>query len=118
MKIVTTYIAYDGKKFDNPSDCKAYEDIARERIDEANDAYIFFDKDMNRFWPPTDNEDIEAWLKWFDAVTDICNYMSARALPSRELHKFIYRNIGACLPEHQIGWFKYDYSTNEWVSTN
>ena len=118
MKVITTYVAYDDKEFDNPSDCKAYEDIAREWIDEANDTYRFFDKDMNRFWPPIDNEDIETWLKWFDAIVDTCDYVSINAIPSCELHKFIYRNIGACLPEHEIGWFKYDYNTNEWVSAD
>ena len=117
MKVITTYVAYDDKEFDNPSDCKAYEEQAQKMVNEANKAFIFFDKDMNRLWPPY-GISIEEWLKWFDTVTDICDYVKVCAIPSRELHKFIYRNIGACLPEHKTGWFKYDYNTNEWVSVD
>lgn len=117
MKVITTYVAYDDKEFDNPSDCKAYEEQAQEMVYEANNAFLFFDKDMNRLWP-FNGVSIEEWLKWFDAVIDTCDYVRVRAIPSRELHKFIYRNIGACLPEHKIGWFKYDYNTNEWVSAD
>ena len=117
MKIITTYIAYDDKEFDNLSDCEVYENEAKKMVCEANNAYAFFDKDMNRLWPST-IMDIEEYLRWFDSVTDTCDYVRVRAIPSRELHKFIYRNVGACLPEHKVGWFKYDYNKNEWVSAN
>ena len=116
MKIITTYVAYDDKEFDTREACKSYECLAWQIIDKANDAYAFYDAHYDRIWPVY--KTIEDWINWFDTVTDTCDYVRVRAIPSRELHKFIYRIIGDCLPEHKIGWFKYDYNTNEWVSAD
>ena len=116
MKIITTYVAYDGKEFDTREACESYECLAWQIIDKANDTYAFYDAHYDRIWPVY--KTIEDWINWFNAVTDTCDYVRVRAIPSRELHKFIYRNIGDCLPEHKIGWFKYDYNTNEWVSAD
>ena len=43
MKIVTTYVADDGEVFYSEADCYAYE----HRFDDANEAVIFFDDELN-----------------------------------------------------------------------
>ena len=113
MKVITTYIAYDDKEFDTREACETYECLAWQIINKANDAYAFYDAHFNRIWPVYNT--IEDWINWFDAVTDHCEYMQIRVIPTSEVYKFIYQNIGFIGPKNMKGWFEYNYNINEWV---
>lgn len=114
MKIVTLYVAYDDTEFDDEEDCRRYESDAYDLMHEAMDTYSFFDKNMNLLM--VNSGDIEEFLYSFDMLTDSCEYVKVKQIPSYELHKFIYRNIGCILPENNTGLYRYDWHLNEWVS--
>ena len=113
MKILTLYVAYDDTEFDSEAECRLYEQEASDLIDEALNVYTFYDRDKNIIIPKCDS--IEEYLEWFDMTTDDCEYIKVAADISRELHKFLYRNIGACVPEEK-GFYKYNWDKDEWVS--
>lgn len=116
MRIITKYVAYDDTEFDTVKECYDYEKSAREFVKEANDVYLFLNKNMDILYPPRD-EMVEHWLVWFEAIVDACEYIQVRETPSRELHQFLYHNIGCIAPE-VIGTYKYNWHINEWVRTN
>ena len=115
MKTLTLYIAYDDTEFTDEAECRAYEVKALNLINEAIDAYTFYDRDKNIIIPKFDN--IEEYLEWFDRTTDDCEYVRVEQDVSRELHKFLWRNIGACVPEGK-GFYKYDWDKCKWVSAD
>ena len=115
MKTLTLYIAYDNTEFTDEAECRAYEQEAFDLINEALDAYTFYDHNKNIIFPKFN--DIEEYLEWFDMTTDDCEYIKVEKDISRELHKFLWRNVGACVPEEK-GFYKYDWNKNEWVSAS
>jgi len=117
MKTLTFYIAYDDTEFTDETKCRAYEAEAEKYVCEAIDTYSFYDKDMNMLPPLVNNKDIEQFLTAFEALMNICEYVRVNDDVSRELHQFLWHNIGACILDEK-GFYKYDWDRNEWVSVD
>lgn len=115
MKIMTLYIAYDDTEFTDENECRIHELKAYEYINELMNTYTFYDKAKNIIFPAYDS--IEEFFQWFDSTIDKCEYIAVHKDLSREAHNFLWRNIGACVPEEK-GFYKYDWNKNEWVSAD
>ncbi len=113
MTIKTTYIAFDDKEFESEQACRNYEAEAMERVEEIREAYSLLDKDMNQYNLRQDS--IEHFLSDLEDISDICEYIHVKELPSRAVHKFIYQQIGCILPEKEIGFYRYNWNNDEWV---
>ena len=115
MKTMTLYIAYDDTAFTNEAECHAYEEKAFNLINEAVDTYSFYDRDKNIIFINYNN--IEEYWGLFDMAIDDCEYVKVARDVSRELHEFLFLNVGTCVPEKE-GFYKYDWHKCEWVSAN
>lgn len=113
MTTKTTYFAFDGKEFVTAQDCLNYEAEAIKRIEEIRKTYSLLDKDMNQYNLRQDS--IEHFLCDLEDISDTCEYIHVKKLPSRAVHKFIYQQIGCILPEKEIGFYRYNWNKDEWV---
>ena len=117
MKIVTTYVAYDDTEFDTEEECRKYEVERMKLFSEFNDVYALYDEKMQRIWCPL-NYEIENWYDWIDNALNDCEYVEVRAIPSEALIHIMTHEFGYEWPEDKLGWYKYDYIDDKWVSAN
>ena len=116
MTTKTVYISFDDEEFESEQACRNYENKAMKCVEEMLEVYSLFDKNMNKYEFNTD--DIGKFLVAFEKASDTCEYVKVKQIPSRTLHEFIWKQIGIIIPQEEIGFYRYDWQSNEWVSIN
>ena len=117
MKVEVVYVAYDGEKFDSPTDCKEYESHAVSLMDELKNHMLLLDIMKRPMFCPT-GLDIEGTLTWFHQAYGLCSYININTELSNDLIDFIDDDLGLIFPPNKVGLYKYDYDKDEWVSAD
>ena len=117
MRIVTVYYAYDGTEFYSEEECREYERPAIYHINQWNRCCSFFDRTMNLIYFPA-GMDIDEALDWFYEMLEECEYIKINEKIPSDSFDFLTIIIDYYLPENEVGLYKYDYTTDEWVSAN
>ena len=117
MKVEVVYVAYDGKRFDSPAECKMYENHAMSLMNEFNDHVLLLDMTNRPILCPI-CVDIEGMLTWFHYAYGNCSYVYINTKLSDDLIDFINYHCGFSFPENKVGLYKYDYDEDEWVSAD
>ena len=121
MREITLYVAYDDKEFDNYEACLAYENKAYGLMVGIAKKYSFYDKNMNETLPPSNSSNVEDWLTWLDNAYSYCTYIRKTGSLTDDEVK-ITKNIGACIYDEdfncEVGLFRYDTHTMEWVKVD
>ena len=115
MRTVTVYYAYDGTEFYDSEECKEYERPAMYHINQWNRCCSFFDNDMNLIYLPA-GLDVEEALDWFNKMLEECQYIKINEKIPADSLDFLIETIGYYLPENEVGLYRYNYATEEWVS--
>lgn len=117
MREVTIYYAYDDTEFTDRDECIAYENRALNFLKAIDKCYSFFDKDMNRFFAP-DNDNLEDWWNWVSISADRCEYIHRWMVLPDEVNNFVHYEFGYCIEnndfEEGLGLFRYDMVWGEW----
>lgn len=121
MRKMVTYIAYDGEEFDDREACLAYEANILDLLKEIDNAYSFFDKDMNVFIMPT-NSDIDSLFNWFSTVCDICVFIHREKNLSDAANDLVDTCFGYCVKNEDfnwnVGWFQWSKEDVEWIKVD
>jgi len=117
MKIITTYVAYDGTEFDFAAECEEYESRAISLMNEFKNHVLLLDMMKRPMFCPT-GLDIEGTMAWFNLAYQQCLYVNINAELSSDFITFINDDLGLIFPPNKIGLYKYDYDSDEWVSAD
>jgi len=117
MKIKVIYVAYDGKRFDSPTECKAHENRAISFMNEFNDHVLLLDIMKRPIFCPT-GFNIEGFMTWFHQAYGECSYININAELSHDFINFLDFDLGLIFPKNKVGLYKYDYDEDEWVSAD
>ena len=122
MREVTMYYAFDDKEFDNYYACLAYENNAYMLMRGIEKKYSFYDRNMKEIIAPFDSPRVEDWLTWLDDAYSYCAYIRKMGSLTDDEAEIIRENIGACIFDEdfscEVGLFKYDFRTMEWVKVD
>ena len=123
MREVHVFYAYDDKEFFSREECLAYEEKAIKLMEEINEKYSFFDKNMNLLVAPLGSIDIEEWIDWLNASANECEiiHRTGDLSPdadklSREVCCYCINNSDFPYGEENVGWFKYE--NYDWVKVD
>ena len=121
MTEVTLFYAYDDTEFDTREACEAYEKEVYDKLVSISQKYTFFDADMNVLFPPVD-VNIDMFIQWLEDSANQCNYIHRAENLTDEEDKFIRRECGYCICNHDfnntIGWFTWDGMACDWVQVD
>lgn len=119
MREIKHYVAWDCSKFESESECLAYEERAKKSAQEFNEAYSFYDKDMNMIFSPGESADVEEWVDWLGYAGDECIYIKRKANLTQEAENLYNREWGIGVLnkdfDNELGLFRYDFKKNKWV---
>lgn len=120
MKIVLTYVAYDGIEFDNERECREYEQYAFDMSNQILEYVHFYDAMMKEYPKPCAMF-VEENLELLEEIYTNCYYIKIpKEIPSSAWIWFdnyfggIVNSI--TLPE-ETGFFKYNFTTG-WVKVD
>lgn len=117
MRTVTIYYAYDDTEFYSPERCEEYERPVIYHINQWNRCCTFFDNNMNIFYFPA-GLDVEEALDWFDKTLEKCSYIKINEKIPSDSFDFLTMILDYYLPKNEIGLYRHNYTTDEWVSVN
>lgn len=119
MRKIKYYVAWDGYKFENESECLAYEERAKKAAQEFNEAYSFYNKDMNKILAPSEAADVDEWIDWLGYAIDRCVYIRRYANLTQEAENFYFHLWGACVSnddfDNELGLFSYSSGRDAWI---
>ena len=106
MTKVTTYIAFDGTKFDNEEECRQYEASHLEGI---NKIHAFNSNGK----PIIFNEKEETIAGFWNRLSNTVFYLHTDECPSDELREYFHYMTGIELSDCE-GWSRYDIEMDKW----
>lgn len=119
MREIKYYVAWDDSEFESVDECMAYEERAISCAQEFNEAYSFYDKDMNKILAPSESVDVEEWMDWLACAIDDAAYIRRYANLTEEAEKFYCHMWGTCVLnddfDNELGLFNYDFGNDTWV---
>ena len=113
MKTRTIYVAFDDEEFDTEEDCREYEATKNDCLKEIINAYSFFDKNMEPF--TIQQKEFEDSLFALNEALGFSEYIHVKQVPSKEAIDFLREYTDYIMPPKEIGWYKWDYNSNDWV---
>lgn len=117
MRVEVVYVAYDGERFDSPTECKEYESRVVSLMDEFKNHVLLLDVMKRPILCPT-GLSIEGTMTWFHQAYGNCLYININVTLSNALISFIDNDLGLIFPPNKVGLYRYDYFEDEWVSEN
>lgn len=113
MKMVTTYIAYDGTEFDDMGDCRVYEAYAWDMLISIIDNIIIYTDLGKEITPPYFNN-LEEALDWFGKTFNSINFIRVKAEIPSSAYAWQDNYFGFIFPQ-EPGLYRYNFFTNEWT---
>lgn len=109
MKIVRTYVAYDGIEFDNERECREHEQYAFDMSNQILECVHFYNDMMEEYWQPCAMS-VEENLEWLDETYNNCSYIKiTKEIPS-SAWAWCANYFDFTFPE-ETGFFEYHMGT-------
>ena len=114
MKTRTIYVAFDDEEFDTEEECREYEEEKNSYLEEFVSAYSLFDKNMKPY--TFQRKELEDSVITLEDAIGCCEYVHVKQVPSKEALDFLEEHVAYVLPPQEIGWYRWDYNSSDWVS--
>lgn len=115
MKIVSTYIAYDGMEFDNERECREHEQYAFDMYNQILECVHFYNAEMEEYWQLY-AVNVEEVLDWLEETYSNCSYIKIiKEIPS-SAWSWCSSYFDFVFPE-EAGFFEY-YMGKGWVKVD